>query len=373
MKRRSSILTAICLAIGVMAGNDSFSIATLNVDGLPRKILFILSNPDGPGEEGTRLASQYLASKGYDLIGVQEDFNYDGELRFALEDGYDYDEWQGGISMGGVNWLTIWRTKFKTDGLRMFWKKGHQLEHEETASWTESYGKIDHCWDDMVTKGFRRSEIKLATGQQIVVYNMHMDASTESDEAAGRDTGDKEARWSQWRQLRDSVINRLDHRPVILLGDMNSLYPRDSIEAIFINAINATGHHQAHDTWVEVCMQGHYPTFGNPDRNAAYANGEVLDKILYINPIHGQRLELKDYRLEQDYTWDDGTPMGDHYPVSAIFEFTDEGSSGISQSETLQPVAEAWFSPDGRRLTRPSHGLNIIRMSNGKTRKVMIP
>lgn len=354
-----SVLT--CSSAEAASGDRQFSVATLNVDGLPTKILIISSNPDGPGSGGTEVVSQYLAQKGYDIIGVQEDFNYDSELRSSLEADYDYGEWQGGISLSGVNWLTIWKTKFDTDGLRLFWRQQHQMESEQAVRWTASYGKFDHCWDDMITKGFRRSEMTLEGGQRIVVYNMHLDASDESDVANGRDAGDVEARRSQWHQLRDSVMMHLDERPVILLGDMNSLYPSDSIKAIFIDPINATGRHRVADTWVEHQLGGHYPQYGETDRLTALDRGEVFDKILYINPTKGPRLKLETFQIEYDYLRDDGTPMGDHYPVSARFSFVDD-DAGIIQIQNDETPARI-FTIDGRQLSAPpSHpGVYIMK------------
>ena len=357
-------------AVSGMAGDDEFTVASLNVDGLPSTIWIIPSNPDGPGDDGTRAVSQYLAAKGYDIIGTQEDFNYDEELRSALESDYDYGLWKGDIDMGKVDWLRFWDTKFDTDGLRLFWRKEHRQEQEEATTWHDSYGRFDHCWDDMVTKGFLRNEMSLASGRRIVVYNMHMDASTEADEAVGNDQGDMAARRSQWIQLREELMSRLDDRPVILLGDMNSLYPRDSILSLFIDPINATGLYEAKDAWVESHLGGVFPALGG-DRHVAYANGEALDKILYINPLHGSRIELKWYRQERDYTWDDGTPMGDHYPVAAAFTFVDGQPDGMSPLEHWL-VADAYYAVDGRSLSQPHRGLNIVRMSDGSVRKIII-
>ena len=359
----------LCPLAAVAAANDTFSVATLNVDGLPTYIGSIHINPDGPGGD-TWLVGDYLAQKCYDIIGVQEDFNYDEELRTPLEASHNCGEWQGEINLGAgkiVNVLLGGR--FETDGLRVFWRRQHVVESEEAVAWNDSYGKFDHCWDAIVVKGFHRCELTLSGGQRIVVYDMHMDASTDADEASGNDQGDMDARRSQWIQLREEVLSRLDERPVILLGDMNSLYPRDSIQALFIDPINATGHHHVSDTWVEYELGGQYPAVGTGDRNVAYANGEVLDKILYINPVGGTRLKLEAYRLETDYTRDDGTPMGDHYPVSATFSVVDESSTGIYSLE-YDSDSEV-FALDGRRLSTLRAGLNIIRTSDGKVRKVL--
>lgn len=369
MKRVCICLLVLRLGLyDVLASDGSFSVATLNVDGLPTYIAQIHINPDGPGGETVRVG-QFLARKGYDFIGVQEDFNYDDELRSALEPAYCSGLWQGGIDLSlGTVMGVLFGDRFDTDGLRVFWHNEHAVEQEETEAWNDSYGKFDHCWDAIVRKGFHRCELTLSGGQRIVVYNMHMDASTESDEVVGNDQGDKDARWSQWRQLRDYVLPRLDDRPVILMGDMNSLYPRDSIQALFIDPINATGTHQVSDTWVEYELRGQYPAVGTGDRRVAFDNGEVLDKILYINPVSGPRLKLEAYHLETDYTYDDGTPMGDHFPVSATFSFVDDSASGITSLE-CDSDSEV-FALDGRRLPALQQGLNIIRTKDGRVRKV---
>lgn len=370
MKRVSVFFLAIALSWAtILADDDVFTVASLNVDGLPTYIAEININPDGPGG-GTWRVSEFLARKGFDIIGVQEDFNYDMELRSALESDYRCGLWQGDIDLSfGKVVEVLFGDRFETDGLRVFWRNQHALDSEEAVPWNDSFGKFDHCWDAIVTKGFRHCEMTLSGGHRIVVYNMHMDASTEYDENSGNDQGDKEARWSQWRQLRDYVLPRLDQRPVILMGDMNSLYPRDSIQAIFIDPINATGLYQASDAWVEYELHGQYPVVGSGDRHVAFDNGEVLDKILYINPVDGPRLKLESYRLETDYTYTDGTPMGDHYPVSATFSITDGPSSGIGILQSAS-VSE-FYSPDGRRQSRLQPGLNIVRTADGRVRKVV--
>ena len=373
MKRILICLFVLSLCLpDAIAGEDVFTVASLNVDGLPTYIGNIHINPYGPGGETVRV-SQFLARKGYDFIGVQEDFNYDEELRSALEPEYSSGQWQGDIDLSfGKIWKVLFGDRFDTDGLRVFWRSQHVVEQEEAVAWYDSYGKFDHCWDAIVRKGFRRCEVTLSGGQRIVVYNMHMDAGTDADEASGNDQGDIDARRSQWMQLRDYVLPRLDERPVILMGDMNSLYPRDSIQALFIDPINSTGSYLVSDTWVEYELGGQYPAVGTGDRHVAYDNGEVLDKILYINPVGGLRLKLEAYRLETDYTYDDVTPMGDHFPVSATFSIVGDTSSGICslESDSADSASEV-YALDGRRLSTLQQGLNIIRTKDGRVRKVI--
>lgn len=321
-----SVIGLMCLTSAV---GQTFTVATLNVDGLPEKIAGIKLNSDGPGASGTKRASSYLAAKGYDIIGVQEDFYYHDELRSSLDNAYNRGEWQG-FNTGSLPWFHLGWLKFDTDGLCEFWQKRHQCLSEKAVTWNDAYGRLDHANDDLCNKGFRRVEMRLASGREIVVYNMHMDASEQKDEESGNDAGDKRARWSQWRQLRSHVQERLDERPVILLGDMNSYYTRDSILRFFTNYIEATKRYVVRDCWVEHNRQGRYPAIGDEPLKPwkyGYQQGELLDKILYIIPVSGPRLELLDYHVETDYTWDNGEPLGDHHPVVARFRYVEKGDA----------------------------------------------
>lgn len=358
----------VCCAMAVARADDNtFSVATLNVDGLPGKILWVSCNPDGPGEDGTYKISQYLARKGYDIIGVQEDFNYDAELCDRLLDDYDFGFWQGGIHASS---LSLFDIQFDTDGLRMFWRKEHEEHSEVAVAWNDGMGRFEHSWDELVIKGFRRCELTLKGGQNIVVYNMHMDASDDEDELNGDDWPDKDARWNQWRQLRDYVMERLDERPVIVMGDMNSLYGRDSVKAIFIDAINSTLRYQVKDAWVEYCHQGLYPEIGTYDPHYPDTQGETLDKILFINPMEGRNISLQSFKLETDYVGADGRVLGDHWPVTATFGFVEASSVGVDTMEPETPVA--YYSADGYQQSGLQRGLNIVRMSNGQVRKIIV-
>ena len=88
MKRLYSFILLLLIVQAASAQGKQFSVCALNVDGLPKKVATYDVNPDGPGSEGTRKISAYLAGKGYDFIAVSEDFNYNGSLLSCLE-GYN--------------------------------------------------------------------------------------------------------------------------------------------------------------------------------------------------------------------------------------------------------------------------------------------
>ena len=330
-----------------------FSIATLNVDGLPQKILVVKVNSDGPGNGGTARIGKYLQKKGYDLVMLQEDFNYHDVLSVFLEDDYKMDEWTGDVDVVGhtIDYLHLQNHRFDCDGLMACWKNDLTVSPAARIPWQQNFGKFSHALDEMITKGFRRYEVTLRSGDRIVVYNMHMDASDDKDEAEKNDTKDKEARLAQWTQLKDDVLAQLDSRPIIIVGDMNSLYSRDDVKGVFIDAINESGRATVNDVWLELNKPGE----------------ETLDKILYINPVMGTKIQPVAFSLDKDGYLYEGKPLGDHYPVAATFKVLSR-STGIETMDNGQWMMENYYDLQGQKVTQPKRGI-YIQQQGGKTDK----
>ena len=311
---------------------EIFSVLTLNVDGLPKSINImglykVTVNEDGPGAKYTSAIGQYIANMNYDFIAVQENFNYDTQLYSSLSGSYDRDLWSGGLK---TDKMTS-DVRFMSDGLNAFWKKGITATLADSVSWTASYGKFNHAWDAIVTKGFRRYDVKLNEGSQVVIYNMHMDAGDDEDEAKGLDGPDCRARMVQWRQLRDYIMSHLDKRPIIIMGDMNTWYERDSVKIQFIDEIEKSGRATVSDVWIELVKNNVYPGIfdgivtKDPGTVDWSRNGELLDKILYINPRGGSKLYPMSIFIDHEgYQKEDGTPMGDHSPLSVTFKIKNQ-------------------------------------------------
>ena len=224
-KALALLFTSLCAVSALAQSNQTFSVTTLNADGLPAKILFVSVNEEGPGEKYTRVISQYLTEHQVDFVGLQENFNFNDELYSVASSVYDRDEFSGNIDAATFNFTTL---KVPCDGLSAFWQKRHKAEMERIA-WTDNYGKFDHSNDDLCTKGFRRYELTTESGVELRLYNMHMDASSDEDEAASKDGPDRDARLKQWKQLREDILSHMDGKPVIVMGDMNSYYARDEV------------------------------------------------------------------------------------------------------------------------------------------------
>ncbi|MBQ4175458.1 MAG: hypothetical protein II597_11785, partial [Prevotella sp.] len=310
-KTSSNDATLIVKPCREMLESEEFTAVALNVDGLPQKVATISLNPDGPGSDGTKKISRYLASKGYDFIGCSEDFNYHGSLMQSLEDNYYCGTHRGSLS--------IWELSipFDTDGLELLWKKSTCSASNE--SWTRWTDRTDTDGNQYVKKGYRHYDMTIG-GNTFDVYVLHMDA--------GEATNSREG---QWRQLAAAINGAVQSRPKLIIGDTNSRWTREDIKANFMDLLNSNL--TASDAWVEFCRDGVYPTtdmgdLTNQDDPTNYSNYEVVDKIIYINPTAANTLQLipQSFRIEQDYTYGtvDGTndtkPLGDHRPVVVAFK-----------------------------------------------------
>ena len=368
MKRTRYTLAAFMLScIFAFAGeepkaNPTFSVVTLNVDGLPGKLAFIPVNADGPMSAGSERISEYLASQNCDILCLQEDFNYRWEIWSRLFANYQHDEWTGGITYEDrkIDFAHLQNLKFECDGLNMVWRNDIQSDSYERVPWQKSFGKFSHDFDDIITKGFRRHELTLSDGHKLVVYNMHMDASSDRDEQKGNDGKDREARISQWKQLRDHILKHLDDRPIIVVGDMNSFYHRDDVKTEFIDAITATGSATVSDAWIEKCNQGVYPDLG-----AEPLEGETLDKALYINPTDGNSVELVNVTLDRTHYLYEGLPLSDHYPLITTFRYISRDAKDATRISTLAggtdaPDAET-YDLSGRPVDANHKGIAVTK------------
>ena len=142
------------------------------------------------------------------------------------------------------------------------------------------------------------------------------------------------------------MLEQLDSRPIIITGDLNSLYGRDDVKTQFIDAINETGLATAADVWVELQNNGNYPT----DKASGEEAGETLDKILYINPATGIQIKPKGFTLDQTGYMYDGKPLGDHFPLAATFEVVSK-TSYISNVQHPTVDTHSYYDLQGRQIS----------------------
>lgn len=312
----------------------SFKVCAYNVDGLPQKIAGISVNPDGKEAEGATNIGNYLLEKQYDIIGVSEDFDFNAQLTAPLAEAYTFGTWRGGVSSGFP--------KFQTDGLNFFCKKGVEMADEKWTSWNDANGYFDQGNDELIDKGFRTYTVTLEGGIYVDVYIMHMDA--------GDSNADIKARASQWTQLCNAIKKNTSGHPIIVMGDMNSRYTRDEVKTLFIDPLNNTGRFTVKDAWIELCKDGIYPELGADPLmvgDLGYKQGEIVDKIFYINPANGIQLTATDYIV------DEAADQSDHKPLVVQFE---------ASGSALQPTAAAdWWM--GEKLTDADQAAYIYNVA----------
>ena len=165
-------------------------------------------------------------------------------------------------------------------------------------------------------------------------------------------------------------------RQVIVVGDLNSYYCRDQIKAKFIDAIAESGKGVAKDVWVELEKKGEYPAPKDGiiccETDGNILDGEVLDKIIYINPTSGTNIKPLSYSLDQEGYKRDGKMLGDHFPLAATFMVDDGKSTGIhALDDENDAVKVVYYNLNGQRIDYPAKGIYVE--SKGKdTRKRII-
>ena len=303
--------------LGAAHAQNTFNVAAMNVDGLPNEILGININPDAKGAAGALAISEKLATMGYDIIGLSEDFNYNTEIMQYMTE-YNCGTYRGGITMSNYK-ADI---SFDTDGLNLLWKKqGFVAFNERIIGWNQKNGKLDSGADELIDKGFRFYQVTINDSVTIDLYIVHMDAECEPK--------DLEARWSQLSQLASMILSSNNGNPIIVMGDTNCRYTRDKIIDNFINPLEQDGRFTVRDAWVEKEYDNVYPEFGADAMmvgDLGYQKGEVVDKVLYINNISSSYTISANYYLQDvSFVNEQGEPLADHWPV--VVEFTYEKRS----------------------------------------------
>jgi endonuclease/exonuclease/phosphatase family metal-dependent hydrolase len=269
------------------AASGSFTVLTYNIAGLP------LGLGDSDPETNTPLIGQRLAP--YDLVNVQEDFNYHASL-YAHDTHPHRTPTSGGAGIGdGLNTLS-----------------DVPFEDFERVRWKDCTGT--NC---LTPKGFTLARVRLAEGVFVDLYNVHANADSTDDALA--------ARRANIEQLSDFIQANSAGNAVIVMGDTNTRYTRtgDNIRTL-LTENNLT------DAWVRLVKGGTPPAQGGDalvcDAAAPTDDCEVVDKVLY----RGSRLlnlTATRYHNEwESFLRSDGTHLSDHFPHTVGFSYTLDAS-----------------------------------------------
>ncbi|MFD5844025.1 jacalin-like lectin [Streptomyces chartreusis] len=276
-------LTATAATPATAATSGSFNVLTYNIAGLP------LGLGDSDPETNTPLIGQRLAP--YDIVNVQEDFNFHASL--YANDTHPYrTATSGGAAFGdGLNTLS-----------------DHPFEDFERVRWNDCTGT--NC---LTPKGFTLARVRLAEGVFVDLYNVHTNA--DSDDAA------LAARRANVEQLSDFIRANSAGNAVIVMGDTNTRYTRTGDNIRTLVAENGLT-----DAWVQLVKGGTPPAAGGDallcDAAAPADDCEVVDKVLYRG---SELLSLNATRYHNDWAKflrEDGEHLSDHFPHTVGFSYT---------------------------------------------------
>ncbi|WP_327185726.1 jacalin-like lectin [Streptomyces sp. NBC_01334] len=265
------------------ATSGTFNVLTYNVAGLPEGL------SSGHPATNTPLISPRLAA--YDIVNVQEDFNYHAALYAG--DNHPYrTATSGGAAIGdGLNTLS-----------------DYAFEDFERVRWNNCTGT--NC---LTPKGFTLSRVRLAEGVFVDLYNVHTNADDTDDALA--------ARRANIEQLSDFIQANSSGNAVLVMGDTNTRYTRagDNIRTL-------ADENGLTDAWVQRVKGGTRPTQGTDallcPTTAPTNDCEVVDKVFYRG---SKLLSLNATRYNNEWASfldSAGGNLSDHFPHTVDFSYT---------------------------------------------------
>ena len=150
----SALAAAWCFGSTVLAADSGkFNLLSYNVAGLPP--IFNDNGVPGPKEDNAGYIGKHLAEQAYDIVHLQEDFNYNWWL-YAKDNHPHRTKWQGPVPIGsGLNTVA-----------------NHKWSKFSRKKWS----KCDLNEGDCLTpKGFTFMRIEI-DDIEVNLYNLHADA-----------------------------------------------------------------------------------------------------------------------------------------------------------------------------------------------------
>jgi endonuclease/exonuclease/phosphatase family metal-dependent hydrolase len=279
------VVYGILVSHGLIAYADSgrFSTLTYNIADLPQ----IVSSAESDRREATELISCYIND--FDVVNVQEDFNYHAVLYNTCNDHPYRSPTSGGAGFGsGLNSLS--RFSYM-DWVRVKWNKCNGV-------------------DCLTPKGFTMARTRLSEGVYVDIYNLHAQAAVGQRDLA--------VRRANILQLAAFIEENSAGNAVIVMGDTNTRYTRaeDNMWELLNRGFT--------DVWVSRVRGGDVPAAGAAalvcTPPVTSADCEVVDKILYRdNGYVG--LTAEGYQIREDAYNDKGEELSDHRPIQVDWTY----------------------------------------------------
>ncbi|MGW1748338.1 jacalin-like lectin [Streptomyces sp. NPDC002092] len=309
MRRLLACLAAAAASLGGLtaaapsaaaADSGTFSVLSYNIAGLPES----LSSASTPRDTSTTAIGQRIAP--YDIVHVEEDFNYHAYL-YAGDTTHAYrTPTSGGAGIGS--------------GLNTLSKVPYDEDDFERVKWNSC--QID-SGDCLTPKGFTFMRERLAEGVYVDFYNLHTNAGTND--------GDEASRADNLNQLTAFIQTHSAGNAVVVMGDTNTRYTRAADTIAEFGAANGLT-----DAWVQLIRGGSAPAKGSDalvcDQTGATVPNtcEVVDKVLYRSSKLVS-LNATSYNNEHaKFLTDDGLMLSDHDPITVGFSWSRNSAFQLS-------------------------------------------
>ena len=296
-----ALLVLLPCALGAAAADETVTanILCYNVAGLPN-IDDLLGKPDAPNVARNQvLLGRQLNASAYDVIAVQEDFNYHKYMADELTSYPNKTNHTGGVPGG--------------DGLNVFARV--PVYNEARTTWDQLYGVIDDGADEMTPKGILYTVLDFGDGLLVDLYDIHADAYG--------DEGSCAARRDNFRQLAEMIRSRGTDRPVIVTGDFNASIHQWNDDGLYELLYEGCG---LKDAWVELHNDGNYENFDYWEETVGggwpnyWGVWDSLEKFLYRDG-GGISVAATSFGYKE-FLNDEGVSISDHKAAEATFTFT---------------------------------------------------
>ncbi|NLO46281.1 MAG: hypothetical protein GX107_07295 [Clostridiales bacterium] len=229
------------------ADEKCVKVMSFNVSGIPVIGTFQGTKKIG-GFKKSSAIGKILNKVDFDMIGVQEDFNFHQGLEDEMTLFPHRTYTSGSLPLG--------------DGLNIFSK--HPIYNVDRNNWDKLYGVLCGANDRLSKKGFVYTVAEIESGVFVDFIVLHADA--------GRDKHSVYARKDNFRQVTEFINSREHDRPLIVIGDFNTAVSRQTSDDIYNNFIAPTG---VKEVWAELHNNGRYVCGDEVWDN------EAIDKVFY--------------------------------------------------------------------------------------------
>ena len=325
------LMTASCVVFASaeettpVGSKGNFNMLSYNIAGLP-----IPSSETEDGKDAyldTMEIGAMINAMNYDIVAVQEDFNYDLYLReqFTKYDNIVDDDdvvierhqtvHSGGIPLG--------------DGLNIF--STFAQFNESRQAWEVSSGVLVDGSDELTYKGILLTTVEIIDGYYVDIYDIHADAYGGAESLAAREAQMKQlAEFIKHRSKFDEETGVYEHG-VIVCGDFNASVCNENADGEAYVIENLLEPARLNDAWAVKTIASieedpadytayyEYAVSTDLSYNEALGHYDSAERICYAD---GNGLDLSlDSFAYFFMNGVDGESLSDHPAVEAAFNY----------------------------------------------------